>query len=121
MYGKKIKDIRKELGMTQIELSRETGIDQSMISLYEREETAIPLDRLILIAEALDLELYDFLDLDTKKSKTGASVGSKTELKDILRALKKIGFNKPAIEIVEHMNGKQIDQWQVRAVKAIID
>lgn len=37
MYGKQIKEQRKMRGVTQVQLAKETGISQQMISWIEQE------------------------------------------------------------------------------------
>lgn len=56
-----IRDARKRAGLTQMQLSEATGIDQASISRMENGKQGITLEYLKRIAEALGLELGDLL------------------------------------------------------------
>lgn len=58
--GKRIKDIRKEQGLTQMELSEITGLTQSVISRIEIGETTTTIEVIDVIAKALGYNL-DFI------------------------------------------------------------
>ena len=59
--GKRIKDIRKEQGLTQMELSEITGLTQSVISRIEIGETTTTIEVIDVIAKALGYNL-DFIE-----------------------------------------------------------
>lgn len=50
VFALRIKAIRLELGLTQIQVSNETGIDQSRISKYETGELQPDLEKLGILA-----------------------------------------------------------------------
>jgi len=54
MYGKRIKQLRNELGMTQTELSVKSGIRQGTIARYENERIEPTLTALKALADALN-------------------------------------------------------------------
>lgn len=51
--GKKIREARKNLGMTQLELARLTGYTDSTISHIEKGEVDLPISKLKALASAL--------------------------------------------------------------------
>lgn len=55
--GKKLAHIRKEKGLTQIELAKMTGISNRMIAHYETKASTIPIEKLALIAKAMQISL----------------------------------------------------------------
>ena len=59
--GRRIKEIRKEKGLTQIELSELSGLTQSVISRIEVGETTTTIEVIGVIAEALGCKL-DFVE-----------------------------------------------------------
>ena len=62
--GKKIRERRKELGMTLDELARAVGVSKQTIFRYEdRTIENIPIDKLHRIAEKLNVSLTYLLDL----------------------------------------------------------
>lgn len=56
-----IRDARKRAGITQVELSEATGIDQASISRMENGRQGITLEYLIRIARALKVDLGDLV------------------------------------------------------------
>jgi len=59
--GELIRKIRDAKGITQMELAEKVGISYQQIQKYEKGKSSISLCRLKQIAEALDVELSDFL------------------------------------------------------------
>lgn len=58
--GDRLEEKRKDLGLTQEQLSKMIGVNEKTISSYERGEIAPRVKKLILIAETLDV-LPDYL------------------------------------------------------------
>lgn len=59
--GVVIQDARLKLGYTQAQLSERAGIGLGSLSKYERDRSNIPLDALVLVADALDVRPSDIL------------------------------------------------------------
>ena len=55
--GKRIAEIRKENGISQVRLANETGMHQSVISRIESGKHAISINVLNRIAKALDVKI----------------------------------------------------------------
>lgn len=55
--GMQIKKVRKQRGLSQIELGKKIGVSQQVITNYEREIREPAIDVLIKIAGALDVSL----------------------------------------------------------------
>ena len=60
LLRKNIKEFRISKNFTQEELSEKAGISSDYLSEIERGKRTPSLKRLILIAEALDVEIYKF-------------------------------------------------------------
>jgi len=60
--GFNIKRIRKEQGLTQMDLTGLTGLDRSYISEIETGKSSITLDTLLKIKKALKVELERLFD-----------------------------------------------------------
>ena len=58
--GSRLRELRKERGLTQAELARQIGIQQSDLSRMEKGEYRVSLDKLFKILGVFDLELADF-------------------------------------------------------------
>ncbi|WP_253302723.1 WO male-killing family protein Wmk [Wolbachia endosymbiont of Psylliodes chrysocephala] len=81
--GKKIKEWRLVREYTQEDLAKKIGITRHKISKYEQGETAVPLDKLYDIAEALSISITDLLP-----ESTGGEV--ENELVTLIEEYKKI-------------------------------
>ena len=57
--GQNIARLRKARGMSQAELARHLGVDQTMVSKYERGQRRIYVDALETIAQALGVPTMD--------------------------------------------------------------
>lgn len=65
-FGDKVRELRKEKGLSQEELSFKADLHRTYIGMIERAEKNITLVNIEKIAKALDVTLKDLLD-DTKK------------------------------------------------------
>ena len=61
-FGQKVRELRKERGLTQEELSLEIGTDNSYISNIENARYDIPLSRVRLIAKALQIDMRELFN-----------------------------------------------------------
>lgn len=60
--GEKIREIRKKLGISQIELAERVGLSFQQIQKYEKGITRISVARLYQIAKALDTDIRIFFE-----------------------------------------------------------
>ena len=60
VIGSRLRQLRKERNLTQAELARQIGIQQSDLSRMEMGEYRVSLDNLFKILGAFDLEISDF-------------------------------------------------------------
>ena len=58
--GSRLRQLRKERNLTQAELARQIGIQQSDLSRMEKGEYRVSLDNLFKILAIFDLDLADF-------------------------------------------------------------
>ena len=50
-FGERLKELRKEKNIGQIELAKQLGVGKSIISLWEKDECEPTLSKLIALAE----------------------------------------------------------------------
>jgi len=63
MIGQKIKQLRKQIKLSQSELARKTKVfNQSQISKIENNERYLKADELKIIADALEVAIIELLD-----------------------------------------------------------
>ena len=70
MFGARIRELRKNRGMTQDQLAEYLGIEQKHVSLIEHGKSYPSLDRLERISEALQVplpSLFDFMHMEEPK------------------------------------------------------
>lgn len=63
-----IKDLRRRMGLTQIELAKELNISQGSLSAYETGRTTIDNDMLIRFAKYFNVSIDEILGIDTTPS-----------------------------------------------------
>lgn len=80
--GRNLARIRKERGVTQVELAQRTGLIQVIVSDYERGRLRLPADMAVRFAEALGVTTDELLR--TKKG-SSAKPGKQPSLKLVRR------------------------------------
>jgi transcriptional regulator with XRE-family HTH domain len=69
LVGRKIRQLRRQRKLTQVELAERIGIHQSDLSRMEQGEYRVGLDTLLKILQAFDLSIGDFFD-ETNRSQS---------------------------------------------------
>src|SRR5712691_2108442 len=62
LVGRKIRQLRRQRKLTQVELAERIGIHQSDLSRMEQGEYKVGLDTLLKILQTFDLTIGDFFD-----------------------------------------------------------
>ncbi len=63
--GSLIRDFRVKKGMTQQELADKLGVNQCTVSDYETGQVELTLPKLVCVADALGVTIYDLIGRDT--------------------------------------------------------
>jgi transcriptional regulator with XRE-family HTH domain len=63
-FGRKVKDLRRSLKLSQADLADDAGIRRALVSEVERGEANLTLNSIVRIAIALDVEPAELLSLD---------------------------------------------------------
>ena len=69
LVGRKIRQLRRQRKLTQVELAEKIGIHQSDLSRMEQGEYKVGLDTLLKILQCFDLSIGDFFD-ETSRANT---------------------------------------------------
>ena len=69
LVGRKIRQLRRQRKLTQVELAERIGIHQSDLSRMEQGEYKVGLDTLLKILATFDLSIGDFFD-ESDRSET---------------------------------------------------
>ena len=80
----KIKEYRKLRNMTAQDLSEKSGINLSTIKKYETDGRNPKLEQLQKIADALEVSIFEFLDIEIKSVSDILSLLNKMNLSEIL-------------------------------------
>src|SRR6267378_3675010 len=62
LVGRKIRQLRRQRKLTQVELAERIGVHQSDLSRMEQGEYKVGLDTLLKILQTFDLSIGDFFD-----------------------------------------------------------
>lgn len=68
-FGQSVQKKRKQKGLTQEKLAEEVGVDRSYMGFIERGEKNPTLDKVMKIADALDVEVSDLFYFQKKEEK----------------------------------------------------
>lgn len=66
LVGRKIRQLRRQRKLTQVELAEKIGIHQSDLSRMEQGEYKVGLDTLLKILQTFDLSIGDFFDENSR-------------------------------------------------------
>lgn len=80
--GQRLARVRKERGLTQVELAERTGLIQVVVSDYERGRLRLPADMAVRFAEVLGITTDELL---RPRRKDTAPAGKKPSLKLVRR------------------------------------
>lgn len=61
-FAKNLIAIRKAKGLSQRDLAKLSGISNRMIAYYETNTTIPPIDKLLMLSNALDISIAELLD-----------------------------------------------------------
>ena len=70
LVGRKIRQLRRQRKLTQVELAERIGIHQSDLSRMEQGEYKVGLDTLLKILQTFDLSIGDFFDENIRSEST---------------------------------------------------
>ena len=68
-FGNKVREFRKEKGYSQEELAYRSGLHRTYIGMIERAEKNITLINIEKIANALEMNIYNFFQVNNNESK----------------------------------------------------
>ena len=102
--AKKIREFRKLKGMTAQDLSKKSGINLSTIKKYETDCRNPKIEQLKIIADALEVSVYEFIDVNIN------TVG------DIVSLLNKIADATPMTFKIDEETGKATLAFDVKEV-----
>lgn len=81
--GAKIAALRKEAGMTQVQLAERLQCSQQHLVAYEKGRYRIPANLLLVIAKELDVSLDDLFGVESKPSKSGPTSKIERQLEQL--------------------------------------
>lgn len=60
-FGRNLAEARKWIGMSQVQLAQEIGVEQSQVARLENGERSPQLDRIVALADAVGVQVRDLL------------------------------------------------------------
>ena len=110
--GGRLRELRKERSLTQAELARQIGIQQSDLSRMEKGEYRVSLDNLFKILGVFELDLADFFGEGSKTTDGVQQPLSRHDMK-ILQMLRELSLEGRA-EVQEFLEFKLRKERQAR-------
>ena len=86
--GHKIKERRKAIGLTQVELADMLGLSHQQVQRYESGENTVSISRMLEIADSLNIKLDYFYENAPLSRNIGQKIASSTITKDLNRPLR---------------------------------
>lgn len=85
LVSQRLKNARKTAGMTQLELSLQSGVSQNMITYIEQGKRGPTLRTVLKLCEALGISISDLIDSDSSQAVDREAV--KAEIRELLEKL----------------------------------
>ena len=100
--GERLRVLRKQQRLTQAQLARQIGIQQSDLSRMEKGEYRVSLDNLFKILGVLDVEISDFFGAKARQAETVSRALSQEDMQTLhmLKQLSPEGRSE-ALEFIE--------------------
>jgi transcriptional regulator with XRE-family HTH domain len=83
--GQRIAKLRKERGLTQVQLAELLGISQQQMQSFEKGRRRIPVSALPRLSNALGISVEILIGVETKKSKRGPTPKLQQQLEQLQR------------------------------------
>ena len=102
--GKRIELLRKKSGITREDLALRIGISHQQLFKYEIGENRITADKLIMIAEILELKIVNFFPIEDVGEELGVPLLENNKDYDLVKnfvKLKKSSLEEILIELVK--------------------
>jgi transcriptional regulator with XRE-family HTH domain len=101
LVGRKIRQLRRQRKLTQVELAEKIGIHQSDLSRMEQGEYKVGLDTLLRILQTFDLSIGDFFEENDQEDNVmqklrTLSASAKREVEDF----------------IEFKRRQELDRWE---------
>ncbi|HET7437326.1 MAG TPA: helix-turn-helix transcriptional regulator [Thermoanaerobaculia bacterium] len=105
LVGRKIRQLRRQRKLTQVELAEKIGIHQSDLSRMEQGEYKVGLDTLLKILQCFDLSIGDFFEEDNRAN-------------NVLDKYKSLSAaaQKEVESFIEFKRRQEHDGWELEAV-----
>lgn len=119
-FGARLGQIMLREGLNQVELARKLGVSHTTISRYLSGKDFpryTKLAKLIKILNTNAAELTGEIAPDIKKA---ATTLKKLDIDDLMRIMKEQGFSEAAIKFAKILHDKNLDDWQIEAINAIL-
>ncbi len=83
--GERVAQLRKEQGLTQVQLAGTLMLSQQLVAAYEGGQRCVPADVLPRMATALGVSMEELVGADTKLAKRGPTPKLQRQLEHITR------------------------------------
>ena len=101
LVGRKIRQLRRQRKLTQVELAEKIGIHQSDLSRMEQGEYKVGLDTLLRILQTFDLSIGDFFEENEHED-------------NVLQKLRTLspGAKREVEDFIEFKRRQELDRWE---------
>jgi len=101
LVGRKIRQLRRQRKLTQVELAEKIGIHQSDLSRMEQGEYKVGLDTLLRILQTFDLSIGDFFEENDQED-------------NVMQKLRTLspGAKREVEDFIEFKRRQELDRWE---------
>ena len=112
--GQRIRDARKNAGMTQTELAKKLNIPFQSISQWERDLRNPKFDTIQRIADALEIHPFDLMGIDEEMRKYEIAIETGGEAEEpVLHEVKELLHKDPRLLYDELSDMQRTEFWEI--------
>jgi transcriptional regulator with XRE-family HTH domain len=89
-FGRRLAELRKARGITQVQLAQTLGTTQRAITYYENEADYPPVDAIIRLADALGVSADELLGMNNGKAAKGRSEQDDPEVRRLWKKFRQV-------------------------------
>ncbi|NMA57713.1 helix-turn-helix domain-containing protein [Clostridium cochlearium] len=114
--GKRIKDLRKENKLTQVELAKKANISRSYLADIENDRYNASVDTLKAIANNLNVKLSEILEEATNEDKSNLNEKDKKSITNDLKIL--MEEFKAGTDGTAYYNGQELNEDDIELIES---
>jgi len=120
--GKKIKQIRNSLGLSQMDLAEKIGVSFQQIQKYEKGATKISVLRLQQISEALGIPIFSFFETSATPTVSESQISYSTSAKSSEQTFPPLlGDELSLLKLFRKIENPKLKEGVIKQIRGVLE